>query len=389
MSKLLDVLASPFRSRHRSESASSTSKSSSPCTPPTQHPPQHKVSMFSPRTHGTDEGTESTMSSTGAFFTDLVNHAKRKLGGTQSPDKGQLGVAPAHHGKGQHHKKHGTAVAGLVDAVTSAPGKVMRVVEPGTAVAGLTGWLMGGAVGAAIIGGGYWLYKKHQQAAICPTDNQMLKIFSDLDRGAMTVAQGTALATSLDRGGCHAQSAAIFAAIKVKTGGPPIKKKLGGVEDPKFFVINPMCVGEVNGLPDDPRPNPLGPIFGPPLPGLRTTVMDAIEGKDPAALRKIADTLGVTKLADCLRGYAEMLEKKADVTLFTPVLPPDPLGTVSAGFADDAERRKRTPPWLGGTGEAPCRTCPIERQPDFVASTEAERDAQGQAMVHPMFRRPN
>lgn len=340
---------------------------------------------------------------TGAFFTDFYNHARRKIGGALDPDKGQLGVAPPGapqvgtprntipHDPRRHHK-----TSGLFDRVASAPAAVMAVVQPGTAVAGLTGWMLGGAAGAALLAGGYYLYKRHQQTA-CPTDDEMRSIFGDLDLGRMTPDQGTALATQLDRQGCSLQAAAILAAVRVKTGHS--KPKLGSTDQPlpKFFVLNPQCQTEVNGLPDDPRPNPLGPIFGAPLPGLRSSVMDAITAMDVDALRKLADTVaaaGPTRLADCLRGYATMIETKKDVTLFvpvassaTPVLDPSSIATsgLTGNLSADEERRARMPPWLGGSSKPGCSVCPIQRQPDFVRDESA--DAEQMSKMPPMFRR--
>jgi hypothetical protein len=337
---------------------------------------------------------------TGAFFTDFFNHAKRKLGGSPDPDKGQLGVAPSH---GMHDPRHYhrnphrpiTSAAGLFDRVAQAPAAVLRTVQPGTAVAGLTGWMLGGAVGAVLIGGGYYLYKRHQQAA-CPTDDEMRSIFSDIDLGKMTPDQGTALALALDKQGCALQSAAVAAAVRVKTGGPPrIKPKLGSTDQPlpKFFVLNPQCQDEVNGLPDDPRPNPLGPIFGAPLPGMRTSVMTAIDDLDVDALRKLADLVaagGTTRLADCLRGYATMIETKKDVTIFVPssstVLDPSAIATAGLTTREEEQARKnRIPPWLGGNPDKPCGVCPIQKQPDFVRDESA--DAEQMSKMPPMFRR--
>lgn len=329
---------------------------------------------------------------TGAFFTDFYHHARRKLGGVLDPDKGQLGVAPPAHDPRKHHpnpRRPITSAAGLFDRVAAAPAAVMRTVEPGTAVAGLTGWMLGGALGAVLLGGGYVLYKRRQQAA-CPTDDEMRSIFGDLDTGRMTPDQGTALATALDKQGCALQAAAVLAAVRLKTGR--VKPKLGSTDQPlpKFFVLNPQCQDEVNGLPDDPRPNPLGPIFGAPLPGMRTSVMTAIDDLDVDALRKLADLVaagGTTRLADCLRGYATMIETKKDVTIFVPTTAPtlDKSAIATAGLSADEERRARTPPWLGGNAQKPCAVCPIEKQPDFVRDESA--DAEQMSKMPPMFRR--
>lgn len=99
--------------------------------------------------------------------------------------------------------------------LTRVTGFARSLATPGTAVAGLAGWLIGGLVGAAILGGGYVLYKR----SACPSDAQMKAYLADIASGKMPASESRALATKLDAAGCHVQSAAVAAAATLKGKG--------------------------------------------------------------------------------------------------------------------------------------------------------------------------
>lgn len=104
-------------------------------------------------------------------------------------------------------------VSGHVGALaTRVRGFATEIAQPATAVAGLTGWLLGGALGAAALAVGYHYWSKPS----CPTDAQMRLYLSQIAGGTMTVPQANALVSSLDKAGCHAQAAGLAAAVSLK-----------------------------------------------------------------------------------------------------------------------------------------------------------------------------
>lgn len=104
-------------------------------------------------------------------------------------------------------------VGGHVGALaTRVSGFAKSVATPGTAVAGLTGWLIGGAVGAAALALGYHYWSQPS----CPSDADMRLYLSQIASGAMTVYRANALVADLDKKGCHAQAAGLAAAVALK-----------------------------------------------------------------------------------------------------------------------------------------------------------------------------